>query len=63
LIRPKQRLSQKWSRDGAMNPSETKIDFHQFLKGEISNKLEEIFGEKVYQESIVLVKKFSAKAA
>ncbi|KAI8853992.1 hypothetical protein BC829DRAFT_413301 [Chytridium lagenaria] len=49
---PRQRLSQKWTRDGTLNPGSTQITLSEFLDGELKEKLVWIFGEKVYEEAI-----------
>ncbi|KAJ3090817.1 hypothetical protein HK102_002560 [Quaeritorhiza haematococci] len=46
---PRQRMSQKWTRDGALNPGQTAFTYEDFLAGEMKEKLVWIFGEHTYQ--------------
>ncbi|KAJ3108636.1 hypothetical protein HDU97_000492 [Phlyctochytrium planicorne] len=49
---PRQRMSQKWTRNGNLNPGCIKISVSEFLNGELKEKLVWIFGEKTYDEAI-----------
>ncbi|KAJ3110025.1 hypothetical protein HDU96_006967 [Phlyctochytrium bullatum] len=49
---PRQRLSQKWTRNGYLNPGSTSMTVSEFLDGEMKEKLVWIFGEKVYEEAV-----------
>ncbi|KAJ1531139.1 hypothetical protein HK096_008048, partial [Nowakowskiella sp. JEL0078] len=46
---PKQRMSQKWTRDGALNPGQVEITYSEFLDGELKEQLLWIFGEDVVE--------------
>ncbi|KAI8814368.1 hypothetical protein BJ742DRAFT_787276 [Cladochytrium replicatum] len=52
---PRQRLSQKWTRSGTMNPGTTELSFEEFLRGELKDRLLWIFGEPLYNKCIELV--------
>lgn len=43
---PKRRMSQTWTRDGSLNPTDAKVSYDDFLKGELQDQLKHIFGVK-----------------
>ena len=53
---PRKRLSQNWTRGGAVNPSQRIVSFDEFADGELRDELKYIFGEKTYTEALQTVK-------
>lgn len=53
---PKQRLSQKWTREGGMNPNSTIVNFEDFIGGELKDELSRIFGKEFYEKAFGIVK-------
>ncbi|KAJ3210367.1 hypothetical protein HDU67_005359 [Dinochytrium kinnereticum] len=49
---PRARLSQKWTRNGTINPGVSRMEVSEFLDGEMKERIIWIFGEKVYDEAI-----------
>ncbi|KAJ3327664.1 hypothetical protein HDU76_011367 [Blyttiomyces sp. JEL0837] len=49
---PRQRLSQKWTRDGNLNPGQLVISLKDFVDGELKEKIVWIFGEEVYENAL-----------
>jgi hypothetical protein len=47
---PKRRMSQSWSREGSLNPTNTKVSYDEFLKGELQDQIKHIFGEKTFDK-------------
>ncbi|KAJ3298481.1 hypothetical protein BCR33DRAFT_781981 [Rhizoclosmatium globosum] len=53
---PRQRFSQKWTRDGGLNPGEKVFKTQYFIDGEDRDQLVYIFGRKLYDEAIEAAK-------
>ncbi|KAJ3062715.1 hypothetical protein HDU98_001425 [Podochytrium sp. JEL0797] len=49
---PRQRYSQKWTRDGGLNPGEKVYTISNFLRGEDEDQIIYVFGQEVYDKAI-----------
>lgn len=54
---PRQRFSQKWSRDGALNPGKNVYTFKEFIQGENREQFVSIFGQELYDQAIEVSRK------
>ncbi|KAJ3031495.1 UNVERIFIED_CONTAM: hypothetical protein HDU68_003436 [Siphonaria sp. JEL0065] len=57
---PRQRYSQKWTRDGGLNPGEKVYNTRFFIDGEDKDQLVYIFGMDVYDRAVKEAKKSEA---
>ncbi|KAJ3396978.1 hypothetical protein HDU92_001269 [Lobulomyces angularis] len=53
---PRQRFSQKWTRNGQLNPGEVKVKIGDFVDGEMKEKLIWIFGVEIYNDALRVAK-------
>ncbi|KAJ3391004.1 hypothetical protein HDU84_006676 [Entophlyctis sp. JEL0112] len=53
---PRQRYSQKWTRDGALNPGQKVIKTEDFIDDELKTELVYIFGQETYDMAIAAAK-------
>ncbi|KAJ3154130.1 hypothetical protein HK101_001685 [Irineochytrium annulatum] len=49
---PRQRMSQRWTRGGSLNPGQTTMTMAEFLDGEMEEKLVWIFGKSEYDKAV-----------
>ncbi|KAI8617092.1 hypothetical protein BC830DRAFT_1115279 [Chytriomyces sp. MP71] len=49
---PRQRYSQKWTRNGGLNPGQKIISLESFIAGEKDEELVHIFGQDVYDKAV-----------
>ncbi|KAJ3189246.1 hypothetical protein HDU85_002871 [Gaertneriomyces sp. JEL0708] len=54
---PRKRLSQKWTRDGGLNPTETRCSYEEFLEGEFDQTILAVFGQETLDKVTEIVKK------
>ncbi len=52
---PRKRFSQKWTREGAVNPSTKTVTHAAFLDGELKDDIKTIFGSEVLVNIIDLI--------
>ncbi|KAH6568965.1 hypothetical protein BASA62_005159 [Batrachochytrium salamandrivorans] len=52
---PRRRMSQSWSRNGMLNPSEKVLSYKEFLDGDLKDELIHIFGQEQYQNIVQTV--------
>jgi hypothetical protein len=46
---PRQRMSQKWTRGGGLNPERMTVNFTEFAQGALKEKVTELCGKRVYE--------------
>ncbi|KAI9205162.1 uncharacterized protein BJ171DRAFT_581368 [Polychytrium aggregatum] len=59
---PRARLSQKWTRDGAVNPGMVKVPLSEYVQGELKPQIVTIFGSEVYEKSVAAAEKSMSPA-
>lgn len=52
---PKRRLSQTWTRDGNLNPTNDKLSHDEFLKGELQDQVKHLFGAETLDKIIGII--------
>lgn len=52
---PKRRMSQTWTRDGNLNPTDEKAPHDEFLKGELPDQIKQLFGAETLEKILVIV--------
>lgn len=53
---PKRRMSQTWTRDGNLNPTNEKASYDQFVKGELHDQIEQLFGAEALEKILGIIK-------
>ena len=48
-------MSEKWTRDGALNPGSKNISYDEFIKGDLRDEIGRIFGADVISKIDAIV--------
>ncbi len=60
---PRMRLSQRWTRSGAMNPDTKVISSQDYLNGEWKEEMTFVFGKEMYEKSVKVLESKKAIVA